>query len=126
QVRLVYRDYPLPNHTQAPKAAEAAHCAGDQGKYWEMHGKLFAVGGKLEVPSLKGYAKELGLDQAKFDQCLDSGVKAAVVEGHRKAGEEAGVNGTPAFFVNGQLISGAQPLDAFKKVIDRELQVARK
>ncbi|HYG68908.1 MAG TPA: thioredoxin domain-containing protein, partial [Anaeromyxobacteraceae bacterium] len=81
QVRLVYRDYPLPNHTQAPKAAEAAHCAGDQGKYWDMHGKLFGAGGKLEVSSLKGYAKELGLDAAKFDQCLDSGVKAAVVEG---------------------------------------------
>jgi protein-disulfide isomerase len=125
QVRLVYRDYPLPNHAQAPKAAEAAHCAGDQGKYWEMHGRLFAAGGKLEVESLKSYAKELGLDGAKFDKCLDSGEKATVVTAHKKAGEEAGVNGTPAFFVNGNLISGAQPLDAFKKLIDRELQ-ARK
>jgi protein-disulfide isomerase len=122
QVRLVYRDYPLPNHAQAPKAAEAAHCAGDQGKYWDMHSRLFAAGGKLEVGSLKSYAKELGLDTAKFDTCLDSGEKASVVEGHKKAGEEAGVSGTPAFFVNGQLISGAQPLEAFKKVIDRELK----
>jgi protein-disulfide isomerase len=122
QVRLVYRDYPLPNHAQAPKAAEAAHCAGDQGKYWDMHGKLFAAGGKLQVDLLKSYAKELGLDASKFDQCLDSGEKASVVEGHKKAGADAGVSGTPAFFVNGQLISGAQPVEAFKKVIDRELK----
>lgn len=125
QIRLVYRDYPLPNHAQAPKAAEAAHCAADQGKYWEMHGKLFAAGGNLQVDSLKTYAKDLGLDAGKFDKCLDSGEKAAVVAGHRQAGEEAGVNGTPAFFVNGRLLSGAQPLDEFKKLIDRELQAKK-
>ncbi len=121
KIRLVYRDFPLPNHKQAPKASEAAHCADDQGKYWEMHGKLFAANGKLAVTDLKGYARELGLDGARFDRCLDSGEKAKVVASHRKAGEEAGVNGTPAFFINGRLISGAQPLDAFKKLVDKEL-----
>jgi len=121
KIRVVYRDLPLPNHTHAPKAAEAAHCAGEQGKYWEMHAKLFANQRALEVPALKGYAKDLKLDQAKFDKCLDSGAKAALVEEGRKAGSEAGVNGTPAFFVNGVLISGAQPFDAFKEVIDAEL-----
>ncbi len=121
KIRLVYRDLPLPNHTNAPKASEAAHCAGDQGKYWEMHAKLFANQRALEVPSLKGYAKDLKLDQARFDKCLDSGEKAALVEENRKAGNEAGVTGTPAFFVNGILISGAQPFDAFKEVIDGEL-----
>lgn len=121
KVRLVYRDYPLPGHPLAPKAAEAAHCAGDQGKYWQMHDRLFAAGGKLEVESLKGYAKEVGLDAAKFDACLDSGEKASVVAFHKKAGDEAGVNGTPAFFINGRLISGAQPVEAFKQAIDAEL-----
>jgi protein-disulfide isomerase len=121
KIRLVFRDLPLPNHQNAPKAAEAAHCAGEQGKYWEMHAKLFANQRALEVPSLKGYAKDLKLDQAKFDKCLDSGATAALVEEGRKAGSEAGVNGTPAFFVNGVLISGAQPFDAFKEVIDAEL-----
>jgi protein-disulfide isomerase len=121
KIRLVYRDYPLPSHTLAPKAAEAAHCAEDQGKYWEMHDRLFAAAGKLEVDDLKGYAKELGLDTAKFTACLDSGQKAALVASNKKAGDDAGVNGTPAFFINGRLVSGAQPAEAFKQVIDAEL-----
>ncbi len=121
KVRLVYRDYPLPMHPSAPKAAEAAHCAEDQGKFWEMHGKLFANQRELEVDSLKKYAKDLGLDAGKFAACLDSGQKAKVVDAHRKAGDEAGVSGTPAFFVNGILLSGAQPYEAFKQLIDTEL-----
>lgn len=126
KIRLVYRDYPLPMHARAPKAAEAAHCAGDQQKYWEMHEKLFASGNKIDVSDLKKYAGELKLDQAKFDKCLDSGEKTNVVAEHKKAGEEAGVSGTPAFFVNGRMINGAQPLDAFKKVIDEELALSAK
>jgi len=121
KLRLVYRDYPLPSHNLAPKAAEAAHCAGDQGKYWEMHGKLFAVTPKLEVGDLKAYARELSLDAGRFDKCLESGEKSKVVTDHAKAGEEAGVRGTPAFFINGRLISGAQPLAAFTAIIDAEL-----
>lgn len=121
KVRLVYRDYPLPMHPNAPKAAEAAHCAEDQGKYWQMHEKLFENQSALQVAQLKGYAKDLGLDQAKFDACLDKGEKAAVVEANRKAGEKAGVQGTPAFFVNGYVLSGAQPFEEFKSLIDAEL-----
>ena len=121
KVRLVYRDFPLPNHAKAQKAAEAAHCAGDQGKYWEMHSKLFENQQALDVPALKGYAKDLSLDMAKFDKCLDGGDKAQVVQDHKKAGEAAGVSGTPAFFINGILLSGAQPFEAFKQVIDSEL-----
>lgn len=121
KIRLVYRDLPLPNHTNAPKAAEAAHCAGEQDKYWEMHAKLFANQRALDVASLKGYAKDLKLDQARFDKCLDSGAMAAKVEEGKKAGNELGISGTPAFFVNGILISGAQPFDAFKEIIDAEL-----
>jgi protein-disulfide isomerase len=121
KVKLVYRDYPLPFHAQAQKAAEAAHCAEDQGKYWEMHEKLFANQQALQPTALKGYAKDLGLDTAKFDKCLDSGAKAEIVETNRKAGEKVGVTGTPAFFINGYSLSGAQPLSEFKTIIDSEL-----
>jgi protein-disulfide isomerase len=121
KIRLVYRDFPLPMHAKAPKASEAAQCAGDQGKFWELHDRLFAAGGKLEQSDLKAYAREVGLDGAKFDACLDSGEKAKVVEAHKKAGEEVGVTGTPAFFVNGRPLSGAQPPEAFKAIIDQEL-----
>ncbi len=121
KVKLYYRDFPLPFHPNAEKAAEASHCAQDQGKYWEMHDKLFASQAKLEVADLKGYARELGLDGAKFDKCLESGEKAKLVEGHKKAGDDAGVSGTPAFFINGRPLSGAQPFDAFKSIVDQEL-----
>ncbi len=120
KVRLVYRDFPLPMHPQAQKAAEAAQCAGDQGKYWEMHGKLFANQQALQPDQLKGYAKDMGLDAAKFDKCLDSGEKAKTVEASRKAGEAAFVSGTPSFFVNGQPMT-APSYEEFKSVIDGEL-----
>jgi protein-disulfide isomerase len=121
KVRLVYRDYPLPFHNQAQKASEAALCAGDQGKYWQMHEKLFANQTALAVPQLKDHAKGIGLDPSKFEKCLDSGEKAKIVEASKKAGDEAGVNGTPAFFINGRLISGARPFENFKEIIDYEL-----
>jgi protein-disulfide isomerase len=121
KVRLVYRDYPLPFHAQAQKASEAAQCAGDQGKYWQMHEKLFANQSALAVPQLKDHAKGLGLDAAKFDKCLDSGEKSKIVESSKKAGDEAGVNGTPAFFINGRPLSGAREFEKFKEIIDYEL-----
>jgi protein-disulfide isomerase len=122
KVRFVYRDYPLPNHSKAPKASEAALCAGDQNKYWEMHEKLFANQTALDVPQLRQYASTIeGLDAAKWQKCFDSGEKAKVVEASKKAGDQAGVSGTPAFFINGRLISGAQGFDKFKALIDHEL-----
>jgi protein-disulfide isomerase len=126
KVRLFFRDYPLPFHGNAVKASEAAHCAGDQGKYWEMHEKLFANQQALGVPQLKEHAKGIGLDAGKFDKCLDSGEKAKLVEAAKKAGEAAGVTGTPAFFINGRPLSGAQPFEKFKEVIDAELAAAGK
>jgi len=121
KVRLVYRDFPLPFHDKAQKASEAALCAGDQGKYWERHETLFANQQALEVTQLKDHAKGLGLDAGKFDKCLDNSEKAKAVEASKKAGEEAGVSGTPAFFINGRMLSGAQPFEKFKEVIDTEL-----
>ena len=121
KVRLVYREFPLSGHANAPKASEAALCAKDQGKYWEMHGKLFENQTALEVPSLKEYAKALALDTAKFDECLDKGAKAKDVAADLEAGKKVGVTGTPAFFVNGRPLSGAVPFERFKEVIDAEL-----
>lgn len=125
KVRMFFRDFPLPIHPDAPKAAEAAHCAEDQGKYWEMHDKLFANQKALKIADLKGYAKGLGLDTAKFDKCLDSGEKAKIITEGLEAGKKLGVNGTPAFFINGIPLHGAQPFTEFKKVID-ELLAAKK
>lgn len=121
KVRIVYKDFPLPNHAEAFKAAEAAHCAGDQGKYWEMHDAMFVDIRKLQVPALKQTARTLGIDGAAFDQCLDSGTHAASVREDAQEGERIGVNSTPTFYVNGRPLVGAQPFEAFKQVIDEEL-----
>jgi protein-disulfide isomerase len=121
KVRVVFKDFPLPNHAEAPKAAEAAHCAGEQGKYWEMHDRLFANQRALGVPALKQAAAGLGLDAAKFDQCLDSGKHAAAIAEDMKQGEALGVQSTPTVYINGRAILGAQPFEVFQMVIDEEL-----
>lgn len=121
KVRLVYRDFPLPFHAKAQKASEAALCAGEQGKYWEMHETLFANQQALEVSQLKDHAKKVGLEDKKFAECLESGRTASTVDASKKAGEAAGVTGTPAFFINGRPLSGAQPFERFKEIIDTEL-----
>ena len=122
KVRLVFRHFPLDFHPFAQKAAEAGACAQDQGKFWELHDKMFTNQGKLAVDDLKGYAKSLGMDAAKFDKCLDSGEKKPLVEEDLKAGSAAGVSGTPAFFINGLFINGAQPYEQMKQAVDGELQ----
>ncbi|TMA14558.1 MAG: thioredoxin [Deltaproteobacteria bacterium] len=122
KLRLVFRHYPLDFHPFAQKAAEAGACAQDQGKFWELHDKMFSNQGKLAVADLKGYAKTLGMDATKFDKCLDSGEKKALVDDDLKAGSAAGVNGTPAFFINGIFINGAQPYEHMKQAVDRELR----
>lgn len=121
-VKYVFRDFPLSFHQYSFKAHEAANCANAQGKFWEMYQKLFDSQSALEVKNLKGYAKELGLDTAAFDQCLDSGKFAAEVQKDIEDGVNAGVNGTPAFFINGIQVSGAQPFANFKTIIDKELK----
>jgi protein-disulfide isomerase len=117
----VFKDFPLPNHAQAPKAAEAAHCAGDQNKYWEMHDRIFANQSSMGVPTLKQHAAALGLNTAAFDQCLDSGKFADVIAEDMKLGETLGVSSTPTMYINGRPLIGAQPFDAFQAMIDEEL-----
>jgi protein-disulfide isomerase len=123
KLRYVTREFPLESiHPQAFKAAEAALCAGDQGKYWEMHDRLFANQAKLQVPDLKEHAAALGLDAAAFGQCLDSSRHTADVQKDLEAGAGYGVSGTPSFFINGRPLVGAQPFEGFAQVIDDELE----
>jgi protein-disulfide isomerase len=121
RVKIVFKDYPLPNHPQAPKAAEAAHCAGEQKKYWEMHDAMFANQRALEVPALKQTARAIGLDGGAFDQCLDSGKFTATVRAGNELGEKMGVNSTPTLYINGRVLIGAMPFENFKAIIDEEL-----
>jgi protein-disulfide isomerase len=121
KVKFVYRDFPLGFHQNAQKAAEAAECAGEQDKYFELHDKLFDNGVAGGIASFKQFAGQIGLNQGDFDNCLDSGKMASEVKKDFQDGQSYGVSGTPAFFVNGKLISGAQPFSAFKQVIDAEL-----
>lgn len=132
KVRHVFRDFPLDQiHPQARKAAEAAHCAGDQGKYWEMHDVLFQNQKALQTDQLKGYARTLGLDSATFNSCLENGKYSTEIQKDLDDGVKAGVRGTPAFFVGrtkpdntveGLLISGAHPFPVFRQEIERLLQ----
>ena len=121
KVKFVYRDFPLGFHQNAQKAAEAAECAGEQDKYFDMHDKLFENGVAGGVASFKQFAGQIGLNQGDFDNCLDSGEMADEVKKDMADGQSYGVQGTPAFFVNGKLISGAQPFSAFQQAIDAEL-----
>ena len=122
QVRYVLRDFPLSFHQFAKKAHEAAHCAGDQGKYWDYNKELWANQQTLQPDKLKEYAKKLKLNSGKFDKCLDSGKYTKKVEENVEYGMSVGAQGTPSFFVNGIFISGARPFGDFKKIIDQELK----
>src|SRR5216684_3468132 len=123
KVRLVFRHFPLDFHKNAAKAAEAAMCANEQGEFWEYHDVLFKNQQTLELAQLKDHAKEVGLDTTTFATCVDSGKYKKSVDEDMAAGQKVGVSGTPAFFINGVFLNGAQPFDEFKKVIDQELAV---
>ncbi len=125
KIRIVFKDFPLPNHAQAPKAAEGAHCAGEQNKYWEMHDRLFGNPQALDVGALKQHATTLGLDQATFTQCLDSGKFADAVKADMEQGTKLGINSTPTLYVNGRPVIGAQPYEYFVSVIEEELARTR-
>ncbi len=122
KVRVVYRDYPLSFHQNAEISAIGAECAEEQGKFWEMHGAMFANQQKLAAADLIETAAGLGLNKEEFKACLDSGRYRAEVQNDFKEGASYGVTGTPAFFINGVMLSGAQPPEAFYKIIDRELE----
>jgi len=122
---IVFKDFPLNFHQFAEKAAEAAHCVreqkGDEG-YWLMHDKLFANQESLSIENFQKWARELGANGAKFDDCLGSGKMAPIVQKSFGEGQKDGVRGTPSFFINGKILSGALPFSDFKQAIDAELQ----
>ena len=137
KVKLVLRDMPLEQiHPLALKAAEAARCAGEQSKYWEMHDRLFANQSALARKDLSTYAGAIGLDVAAFDKCVDSSKETAKVRNDTVDSTRAGARGTPTFFLGltdpnsselkaVRVIRGAQPYSAFKEAIDNLLATAK-
>jgi len=132
KVRYVFRDFPIASlHPQAKKGHEAAHCAGEQNKYWEMHDTLFQNSKDLSVPALNRYAQAIGLDGDRFNSCLQSEKYASRIEKEIAEGAKAGVRGTPSFFIGpsgsgekitGTMVRGAQPVARFRQVIESALK----
>jgi protein-disulfide isomerase len=127
KIRWVFRDFPIASlHPMAAKAAEAARCAGEQGKFWEYHDLLFVGQSQATIEDFKRSAEQLKLDSKRFGQCLDSGKHQAAVEADVQEGARLGVTGTPTFFINGRILVGAQPLESFRRIVEAELRVRSK
>ena len=131
KIRYVLKDFPLPSHRQAKDGAEATHCAGEKGKYWEMHDLLFANMRQMSVEDLANHAKGLGLNVRKFKACLEDDRYVKAIEGDIAEGRQGGVTGTPSFLlgtitddgvVEGTVIKGARPYDLFKSQIEAQLK----
>jgi protein-disulfide isomerase len=122
-VRLVYRHMPLDRiHNRARTAAEASLCAHDQGQFWAYHDLIFANNKALGDEDLKGFAKELNLDAAAWEQCMLEGKSAEAIDADVEAARSVGITGTPAFIINGVILSGAKPVEDFVSVIESELE----
>ena len=126
KVRVVWKDFPLTQiHPQAFEAAVAGNCAREQGKFWELHDRLFPNQQALQPEFLKRYAVDAGVDAEKFNACLDSSKYQQRVQDAIEAGTKLGVSSTPTVFINGRVVSGAQPYNVFAAIIDEELARAR-
>ena len=125
RVRLIFKDFPLPSHARAIPAAEAARCAGDQGRYWPYHDVLFERQPNFERDELVGYAVNLNLDRPRFERCLDDHTFRAAVEADYAEGRGLGVRSTPTFLINGKPLVGAHPVASFRAAIDAALQAPR-
>jgi len=124
QIKFIYRDFPLiAQHPQAEKAAEAGECAQEQGKFWEMHDKIFINQSDLTDPSLKRYAKEIGLDSASFIACLDSGRMSGEVQEDLSNGLQVGVSATPTFYFNGRKFEGSMTYEQMSAIIDNLIAI---
>ncbi len=121
KVRFIYLDYPLPFHQMAMPASQAVHCAEDQGKFWEYHTNLFEAAGDLSKADLTKRATDLKLDSAAFEACTTGTKHDALIKSNFDDGAALGVTGTPAFFINGRMLVGAQPIEQFRDVINDEL-----
>ncbi|MBI3999249.1 MAG: DsbA family protein [Candidatus Omnitrophica bacterium] len=125
-VRLVFKNFPLSMHRNAKRAHLAALCAEEQGKFWEYRNYLFQNQKHLASEDLIRYADELGLSQKSFEACLSQEKYASKIQDDLKEALAIGVQGTPAFLINGRLLSGAQPYSGFEKMIEEELELNRK
>jgi len=126
QLSLAFKDLPIQSlHPEAQKAAEAARCAGDQGKFWEYHDALFQAA-RIEAGTISELSKTLSLNTQAFESCLSSRKHQAQVETDVQEAQGLGISGTPAFLINGVLVSGSQTLDGFSKIIDSELAAAKR
>jgi len=121
KVRVVFKHLPLEMHAKAPAAHAAAEAAHQQGKFWEMHDLIFGNQEAMSPEKYVEYAKQLNLDVARFQRDIASAQVKARIDADSAEAERLGVTGTPAFFVNGRFLSGAQPFPAFKELIDQEL-----
>lgn len=123
KVKIAFRHFPLPMHKDAKPAAEASLCLNEQGtsKFWKFHDILFKNQDKLDAANLEKYAKEAGGDVKKYNECMQAKKYAQAVQADMEYGEKIGVKSTPTFFVNGQIISGAVPIESFSELIDDEL-----
>jgi protein-disulfide isomerase len=125
KIKIVFRDFPIDTlHPQARAAAEAARCATEQGKFWEFHDLVFQNDADALPATLAGFAKTVGLDVPAFEACRTSGKYKNPVQTSNVEGTRLGITGTPTFFINGRILVGAQPLEAFSKIIDEELVTA--
>ena len=121
KLTFAYKDVPLPMHGHAQKAAEAAHCAGAQNKFWEYHDLLLKTK-ELEIPQLKAGAQSLGLDASAFNKCLDSGAQADIVKASLEEAGNLGLTGTPSFFLNGRFFAGTMSYEQLRGMVDDELK----
>jgi len=125
KLRIVFKDFPLRSHERAIPAAIAARCAGAQGRYFEYHDLLFVAQPDFSRDDLVGYARRIGLDAQAFAECFDSARYQYAVLADQREGRAAGVRATPTFFINGRMIEGALPIEAFRDVIQQALRDAR-
>jgi protein-disulfide isomerase len=121
KVAVAFKDFPLPMHAHAEKAAEAARCAEEQGRFWDFHDQLFENNQRLEPALLKEHARALKLDAERFDRCLDAGEQAATVQKDFAQGQRLGLTGTPSFFINGHFLSGAVKYSTLRDVVQQQL-----
>lgn len=122
KVKIVFKNFPLSFHENAKIAAEAGECTFEQNKFWEYEQKLFENQNALSENDLKKYARDLGLQAEQFNNCLDSEKYVKEVQNDFKEGQEAGVSGTPTFFINGEKLVGAYPFSEFQKIIEEKLK----
>ena len=124
KVKIAFKHFPLPMHPDAKPASEASLCVKEQNadKFWKFHDLAFKNQDKLDTASLEKYAKDAGVNVDKFKECFNSKKYVAAIEKDMQYGEKLGVRSTPTFFINGQLISGAVPIEQFSEIIDEELK----